>query len=141
MNWSEISEAVVAGTLSGVIVSVVTAFGTYYLHFFLAKAKMRRAHIRQLIDELEEHACRWLALLHTGSAADQHAPINRHGLEYRLFHIALRRLSSVLTPAQRADLVMHCTDLAAQNVATPQQAAGELEQLLENLKRVYQEHG
>ena len=132
MNWVEVHEGVVSGTLSGVLVSL----SAYYLHNFLARGKARRERIRQLVDTLEERACLWLEVLRNSNQTDQERAMNMYSVKYRLFFIVLRRLKAVLNKKQNEALAANCLNVVTENppgTQTPQ----EIEHLLENLKRLY----
>jgi len=132
MNWCAVSEGVLAGAFSGVIV----AFITYYLHFFLARGKARRERIRQLGDALEERTCVWLEVLRSPDAANQERALNVYSAKRRLFFVALRQLKAILNKTQNEALAANCLNVIDENppgTETP----SELEHLLENLKRLY----
>ena len=132
MNWRVVSEAVTAGVLSGVIISLFA----YWLHWFCGRGKARQECIRQLVDVLEERACLWLDVLRNSNQTDQERAMNMYSVKYRLFFIVLRRLKAVLNKKQNEALAANCLNVVTENppgTQTPQ----EIEHLLENLKRLY----
>ena len=132
MNWCSVSEGVLAGALSGTVVSLIT----YYLHYFLARGKVRRERTRQLIDALEERTCIWLEVLRSPNPADQERALNVYSANRRLFFIALRRLKTTLNKTQNKALAANCRNVV-DDISTGTHTPQELEHLLENLKRLH----